>query len=119
MEYEKALKAYYNSPTYQQYLVTRTRIKPIEKNIGSRKSGVTENNNVTGIIVQPCDDEDPFEMTGKRLSAYRFDRNNRLMSELFVPNYLPDSRTMIPQQRIDTLKKQGQSLALHQVIYLH
>lgn len=54
-------------------------------------------------------------MTGKRLSSFRYDRNNRLMSELFAPNYLPESRSIILQQRIDTFKKQGQSLSLHQV----
>lgn len=95
--------------------MARTRVKPNEKNMSSRKGVVTDTNNITGVIIQPCDDEDPFEMTGKRLSSFRFDRNNRLMSELFASNYLPDGRTMILQQRIETLKKQGQSLALHQV----
>uniref|UniRef100_A0A915EM50 Uncharacterized protein n=1 Tax=Ditylenchus dipsaci TaxID=166011 RepID=A0A915EM50_9BILA len=69
---------------------------------------------ITGVIIQPVDEEDPFEMTGKRLSAIRFDRNNRLMSELFAPNYLPDTRSLVPQQRINQLRKQGESLAAHQ-----
>lgn len=97
--------------------MTRTRVKPNDKNFNlpSRKTALTDTNNVTGVIIQPCDDEDPFEMTGKRLSSFRFDRNNRLMFELFAPNQLPDSRTMILHQRIETLKKQGHSLSHHQV----
>ncbi|KAI1726981.1 HMG (high mobility group) box domain-containing protein [Ditylenchus destructor] len=116
VEYEKAMKAYHNSPAYQQYLSARNRSKIVqanEKSVGGRK-GAQDASNVTGVIIQPVDDEDPYELTGKRLSAIRFDRNNRLMSELFAPNYLPDTRSLVPQQRIDQLRKQGQSLASHQ-----
>lgn len=54
-------------------------------------------------------------MTMKRLAAIRYDRNNRLMAELFSSSYLPDTRTIVPQHRIEQLRKQGQQLAVHQV----
>jgi SWI/SNF-related matrix-associated actin-dependent regulator of chromatin subfamily E protein 1 len=60
-----------------------------------------------------------MEMTKKRLSAIRFDRDSRLMAELFTNACLPDTRTMVPQNRIDLLKKQATSLSTHQVVVLN
>ena len=51
----------------------------------------------------------------KNRSNFLFiDRNNRLMAELFSPNYMPDSRTFVPQQKIEHFRKQSQSLEQHQ-----
>jgi len=117
LEYEKAMKSYQQS--YSQYLSIRSRnVKnAAEKGIAgnvSRKSGASDQNTISGVIIQPVDDEDPYEMTSKRLSAIRYDRNNRLMTELFSTSYLPDQRSMVPQHRIEQLRRQGLSLEQHQ-----
>lgn len=80
----------------------------------SRSRASTTNSNGTAAI-QPVDEDDPFEMSRKRLSAMRYERDNRLMAELFSSVCLPDSRSVVPQSRIDQLKKQATSLSAHQV----
>jgi hypothetical protein len=57
-------------------------------------------------------------MTAKKLAAIRYERNNRLMTELFSPLYLPDTRNVVHQQRIDQLRKQAQNLTDHQVFII-
>lgn len=120
MEYEKAMRAYHNSSAYQQYMNAKNRTKTSEKSGGGgggglsakKGGGVDASNN---IVIQAVDEEDPYEMTGKRLSAIRCDRNNRLMADLFSASYVPDGRTLFQMARIEGLKKQGLSLVSHQV----
>lgn len=118
IDYEKHMKSYQQS--YSQYLSMKSKSLKniIEKGtMGatlSRKGGVPDQNSLSGVVIQPVDEEDPFEMTSRKLSAIRYDRNNRLMLELFSPNCLPDQRTIIPQYRIEQLKKQCSSLGEHQ-----
>lgn len=113
---------YHNSSSYQQYMHAKGRGIKMEKPgaLSNSRKGITAqtmDSNNPGVVIQPLDEEDPFELTGKRLAAIRFDRNNRLMSELFNSNFLPDSRNIIPKNRIDTLNKQAANLSSHQVIF--
>ncbi|KAI6184185.1 HMG box [Aphelenchoides bicaudatus] len=100
IEYERNVKAYQAALTNQHTIASRTR------------ASTTVNDGTAAI--QAVDEEDPMEMTKKRLSAIRFDRDSRLMAELFTTACLPDTRTMVPQNRIDLLKKQATSLSTHQ-----
>jgi hypothetical protein len=115
IEYEKAMKSY--NATYAQYMSGKSRVKGTPQNdkpnTSNRKAN-NDQNTVTGVFIQPVDDEDPFEMAGKRLAAIRYDRNNRLMAELFSSNFVPDPRTFVPQHRIEHIRRQGQSLEQHQ-----
>uniref|UniRef100_A0A183BP57 HMG box domain-containing protein n=1 Tax=Globodera pallida TaxID=36090 RepID=A0A183BP57_GLOPA len=116
IEYEKAMKQY--NVAYAQYMAAKSRVKSAhqqhqEKGGGSGRKAAAEA--VTGVFMQPIDEEDPFELAGKRLAAIRYDRNNRLMAELFSPAYLPDPRSFVPQQRIDHFRRQRMSLEQHQV----
>ena len=73
MEYEKAMKNY--NATYSQFMATKSRVKTSnqqEKMVSGRKGGMAEQNAVTGVFIQPVEDEDPFEMGGKRLAAIRY-----------------------------------------------
>lgn len=54
-------------------------------------------------------------MTAKKLAAIRYERNNRLMTDLFNTSYLPDTRNIVHQQRIEQLRRQAQNLTEHQV----
>ncbi|KAL7070766.1 hypothetical protein ACQ4LE_009767 [Meloidogyne hapla] len=117
-EYEKAVKNY--NAAYAQYMASKSRIKGSQQdkgssgNINSNRKLMPEANALSGVFIQPVDDEDPLEMAGKRMAAIRYDRNNRLMAELFSPSYMPDPRTFVPQQKIEHFRKQGQSLEQHQ-----
>lgn len=73
VEYEKAMKNY--NATYSQFMASKSRVKTSnqqEKMVSGRKGGIADQNAVTGVFIQPVEDEDPFEMAGKRLAAIRY-----------------------------------------------
>ncbi|KAL3087326.1 hypothetical protein niasHS_008645 [Heterodera schachtii] len=124
IEYEKAMKQY--NAAYSQYMASKSRVKSAHQQHQQDKGGSGRKTTAagasadaagitSGVFMQPIDDEDPFELAGKRLAAIRYDRNNRLMAELFSPSYLPDPRAFVPQQRIDHFRRQRMSLEQHQV----
>ncbi|CAJ0945725.1 unnamed protein product, partial [Mesorhabditis belari] len=53
-------------------------------------------------------------MTFRKVAHTRYERNQRLMAELFNPQIVNDTRTIVGQSRIEMLRKQAQSLASHQ-----
>ncbi|VDM74051.1 unnamed protein product [Strongylus vulgaris] len=68
-----------------------------------------------GVVIQPVDEEDAGnELSCRRLAAVRFDRNHRLIGDLFSPAVVTDTRTVVAQNRMDMLRKQAQSLSAHQ-----
>ncbi|TKR77589.1 hypothetical protein L596_018529 [Steinernema carpocapsae] len=115
IEYEKAMKAYHQSPAFQQYLAAKNRAKQaIEKGAMPISSGNGGRRPESGVVIQPVDEDEGVEYSSKRIAAARFERNHRLIAELFNPNVVADSRNVVMQHRMDTLKKQGNSLKLHQ-----
>ncbi|XP_012939705.1 SWI/SNF-related matrix-associated actin-dependent regulator of chromatin subfamily E member 1 isoform X2 [Aplysia californica] len=123
-QYTEALKAYHNSPAYQAWIaakaereavdedepVTRperpppTTHKPSSKGEGSR------------ISILPTDDEDDFEesFTTKHIAQARYLRNHRLINEIFSDAVVPDVRSVVTEARMSVLKRQVQSLTMHQ-----
>ncbi|PIO69226.1 DNA / pantothenate metabolism flavoprotein [Teladorsagia circumcincta] len=86
----------------------KTRAKANEKSSRSRME-------VGGVVIQPVDEEDAGnELSCRRLAAVRFDRNHRLIGDLFSPAVVTDTRTVVAQNRMDMLRKQAQSLSAHQ-----
>jgi len=116
VEYEKQIRHYTQSHSQFISLKTRATKNSFEKGVSapvtSRKGAAEQN--FSGVVIQPVDDDDLSEMSAKRLSALRYDRNNRLMLDLFSSSYLPDQRSMVYQQRIEHLRKQSTSLEQHQ-----
>ena len=108
LEYEKALKAYMNNPNNQQSAMQKRAMKQTDR------SGRRQEPNA-GVIIQPVNDEDPFEATPERIAAMRFERNQRLLLELFNGNPMPDARSFIGPQRIEALRKQADNLEAHKV----
>jgi len=106
LEYEKALKAFMNNPNNQQSAMQKRAMKQTDR------SGRRQEPNA-GVIIQPVNDEDPFEATPERIAAMRFERNQRLLLELFNGNPMPDARSFIGPQRIEALRKQADNLEAH------
>uniref|UniRef100_A0A0R3RTE3 HMG box domain-containing protein n=1 Tax=Elaeophora elaphi TaxID=1147741 RepID=A0A0R3RTE3_9BILA len=115
-EYEKALKAYHNSAAYQQYLSAKNRAKVSDKTntVGSVIAASRGRLDTGGVVIQPVEDEELGDLSSRRIAAVRFDRNHRLIADLFSGNIVTDTRTVLAQNRIEMLKKQATSLALHQ-----
>ncbi|TKR77587.1 hypothetical protein L596_018529 [Steinernema carpocapsae] len=102
------------NPTVQ-YLAAKNRAKQaIEKGAMPISSGNGGRRPESGVVIQPVDEDEGVEYSSKRIAAARFERNHRLIAELFNPNVVADSRNVVMQHRMDTLKKQGNSLKLHQ-----
>lgn len=57
--------------------------------------------------------EDEY-LTTKQLAAVRFHRNHRLMGELFSDTVVPDTRSIVNNARLESLKMQAESLSVHQ-----
>uniref|UniRef100_A0A1I7XSX9 HMG box domain-containing protein n=1 Tax=Heterorhabditis bacteriophora TaxID=37862 RepID=A0A1I7XSX9_HETBA len=87
---------------------TQNRARANEKNSRSRMDA-------GGVVIQPVDEEDAGnELSSRKLAAVRFDRNHRLIADLFSPAIVTDTRTIVAQNRMDMLRKQAQSLSTHQ-----
>uniref|UniRef100_A0A7E4W6G1 HMG box domain-containing protein n=1 Tax=Panagrellus redivivus TaxID=6233 RepID=A0A7E4W6G1_PANRE len=104
-EYEKVLRAINHNTAINQQAVIQKR----QRHGGSRRADPT-----AGVVIQPVIDEDPYEYTPKKVSAMRFERNQRLLLELFNGVPMPDVRNFVAPGRIEALRKQSDTLETHQ-----
>ncbi|XP_058459267.1 SWI/SNF-related matrix-associated actin-dependent regulator of chromatin subfamily E member 1 [Malaya genurostris] len=123
LEYEKNLKAYHSSPAYLAYLTAKNKAKPgcdgdgHEPSRSSSKSGQQDRR----IDIQPAEDEEDQDdgYSFKHVAYARFSRNHRLINEIFSDAVVPDVRSVVTTQRMLVLKRQVQSLAMHQMKLQH
>jgi len=119
VEYDAKLKMYHNSPAYQAYIQAKARGTPVVEepqelpNIPVGRGG---KNTERRIDIQPAEDEeDPDDgLSVKHVAHARFMRNNRLLGEIFSENMVPDVRSVVTTSRMQVLKRQVQSLTMHQ-----
>uniref|UniRef100_A0A336MHB6 CSON015531 protein n=1 Tax=Culicoides sonorensis TaxID=179676 RepID=A0A336MHB6_CULSO len=113
-DYEKQLKTYHSSPAYLAYLSAKSKSKtdgdvhhePQRKQADRR------------IDIQPAEDDDDPDQDGfsvKHVAYARYLRNHRLINEIFSDAVVPDVRSVVTTQRMHVLKRQVQSLAMHQM----
>nr|XP_027228691.1 vegetative cell wall protein gp1-like isoform X2 [Penaeus vannamei] len=119
-EYNKALEVYHASPAYQQYLAAKAKgtIATEEKEILDRSSSTTTVGSKLDrrIDIQPAEDEDDYDdgLSVKHVSHSRYIRNHRLINEIFSDTMVPDVRSVVTSQRLTVLRRQVQSLTMHQ-----
>ncbi|KAL1506002.1 hypothetical protein ABEB36_005440 [Hypothenemus hampei] len=119
IEYEKSLKTYHNSPAYQAYIQAKNKGKsaqgtdndPHERATSSSKQSADRR-----IEIQPAEDEDDQDdgYSVKHLAYARYLRNHRLINDIFSDSVVPDVRSVVTTGRMQVLKRQVQSLTMHQ-----
>ncbi|CAO4370295.1 unnamed protein product [Caenorhabditis nigoni] len=106
-DYDKQMKNFQGNGM-SNYMMSKSRAKNNEKMSRSRMDP-------GGVVIQPVDEDDGGnEMSTRRLAGVRFERNNRLISDLFSPSIVTDTRNIVPHHRMEMLKRQAASLGTHQ-----
>ncbi|CAK1588991.1 unnamed protein product [Parnassius mnemosyne] len=119
-EYEKSLKAYHNSPAYLAYIAAKNKavVGNLEEESSSKKgsSQKEQQQQDRRIDIQPAEDEEDQDegLSIKHVAYARYLRNHRLINEIFSDTVVPDVRSVVTTARMQILKKQVQSLTMHQ-----
>lgn len=140
-DYCEQLKNFHNSPQYQNFLSNASKKKTAPNMIGG--ANVLTNNNILNQInnnnsagasggkgsdsvttystslshyaIEPADDDGIDDgLTAKHVASNRYLRNHKLLNEIFSEYCVQDSRSIVTMQRMEQLKKQVNSLELHQ-----
>ncbi|KAJ8001967.1 hypothetical protein DPEC_G00174910 [Dallia pectoralis] len=115
IEYNESMKAYHNSPAYLAYVNAKSRAEAaLEEESRQRQSRLDKGEPYMSI--QPADDPDEYDdgFSIKHSAAARFQRNHRLISEILSESVVPDVRSVVTTARMQVLKRQVQSLMVHQ-----
>ncbi|XP_038548130.1 SWI/SNF-related matrix-associated actin-dependent regulator of chromatin subfamily E member 1-like isoform X2 [Micropterus salmoides] len=115
IEYNDSLKAYHNSPAYLAYVNAKNRAEAaMEEESRQRQSRMDKGEPYMSI--QPAEDPDDYDdgFSVKHTAAARFQRNHRLISDILSEIVVPDVRSVVTTARMQVLKRQVQSLMVHQ-----
>ncbi|KAG7260617.1 hypothetical protein CRUP_034803 [Coryphaenoides rupestris] len=103
IEYNESMKVYHNSPAYLAYVTAKSRAEAaLEEESRQRQSPSMLSKNY----------DDGFSV--KHSATARFQRNHRLISEILSESVVPDVRSVVTTARMQVLKRQVQSLMVHQ-----
>ncbi|MGH0159233.1 UNVERIFIED_CONTAM: hypothetical protein FKN15_037061 [Acipenser sinensis] len=116
IEYNESMKTYHNSPAYLAYINAKSRAEAaLEEESRQRQSRIDKGEPYMSI--QPAEDPDDYDdgFSMKHTAAARFQRNHRLISEILSESVVPDVRSVVTTARMQVLKRQVQSLMVHQL----
>lgn len=128
--YNEALKAYHNSPAYQAWVAAKGKAER-EKEQGveedepvarpdrtptSSRGQSSQKLEMPRISIQPAEDDEDTDdgFSVKHIAHARYLRNHRLINEIFSDSVVPDVRSVVTTGRMSVLKRQVQSLTMHQ-----
>ncbi len=92
-------------------------------NNNNRLSGINSNSNnnnnnndvFSHYAIEPAEDDGIDDsLSVRHVASNRFNRNHRLLNEIFNEYTVADNRSIVTSQRMEQLKKQVTSLELHQ-----
>lgn len=113
------MKSYHNSPAYLSFISAKNKAKADSEAVAhetpSRPSKASQQDR--RIDIQPAEDEEDQDdgYSVKHVAYARFVRNHRLINEIFSEMAVPDVRTVVTTNRMIVLRKQVQSLTMHQM----
>ncbi|XP_063537993.1 SWI/SNF-related matrix-associated actin-dependent regulator of chromatin subfamily E member 1 isoform X4 [Cydia strobilella] len=118
-QYTELLKTYQASPAYIQWLAHKSRVVGNLEEESSSKKGSSQKEQQQQdrrIDIQPAEDEEDQDegLSVKHIAYARYLRNHRLINEIFSDTVVPDVRSVVTTARMQILKKQVQSLTMHQ-----
>uniref|UniRef100_A0A8C9DHY5 HMG box domain-containing protein n=1 Tax=Prolemur simus TaxID=1328070 RepID=A0A8C9DHY5_PROSS len=115
IEYNESMKAYHNSPVYLAYINAKSHAEAaLEEESRQRQSRVEKGEPYMSI--QPDEDPDDYEdgFSMKHAATAHFQRNHRLISEILSESVVTDVRSVVTTASMQVLKRQVQSLMVHQ-----
>ncbi|XP_056016654.1 SWI/SNF-related matrix-associated actin-dependent regulator of chromatin subfamily E member 1-like isoform X11 [Ostrea edulis] len=127
--YNDEMKKYHNSSAYQSWVAAKGKaaaeaaMEEDEKEKMAqrtpRSTGSSKNSkmdSVGRISIQQADDDDDGDdsFSVKHMAHARYLRNHRLVNDIFSDTVVPDIRTVVTTSRMGVLKRQVQSLTMHQ-----
>ncbi|GFN94743.1 swi/snf-related matrix-associated actin-dependent regulator of chromatin subfamily e member 1 [Plakobranchus ocellatus] len=123
-QYSDALKAYHNSPAYHAWVAAKAEREAVDEEepvtrperpapVPQKPTSKTESSRIS--ILPPEEDDDVEDgFTTKHIAQARYLRNHRLINEIFSDAVVPDVRLVVTESRMTVLKRQVQSLTMHQ-----
>ncbi|XP_056264776.1 SWI/SNF-related matrix-associated actin-dependent regulator of chromatin subfamily E member 1-like isoform X2 [Pseudoliparis swirei] len=115
MEYNESMKAYHSSPAYLAHLEAKGRAEAALEEESRLRQTRLEKGEPYGSVT-PAEDPDDLDdgLSSKHSAAARFQRNHRLISEILSESVVPEVRSVVTTARMQVLKRQVQSLMVHQ-----
>ncbi|KAK3591403.1 hypothetical protein CHS0354_005325 [Potamilus streckersoni] len=128
IQYNESMKTYHNSPAYQAWVAAKGKREaeaatheeeeqqsPAPPRARGQPQTKAEDRG-SRISIQPAEDEDDQDdgFSVKHIAHARYLRNHRLINEIFSDAVVPDVRTVVTTGRMSVLKRQVQSLTMHQ-----
>lgn len=110
IEYQEMMRAYHNSPAYQNYLQAKGRAEMNE----SLENQIEREDAYLSIETANDEPDGDDGLSNKHISAARFQRNQRLMHEILADsNVVQSGRSVVTSKRLKTLCMQVESLEHH------
>ncbi|XP_065665949.1 SWI/SNF-related matrix-associated actin-dependent regulator of chromatin subfamily E member 1 isoform X2 [Hydra vulgaris] len=117
LEYQDAMKFYHNSNAYREWLKAKEKAQNAlqEQQMMEKMIGANIPKEEPRFQLQQVDDEEEEEdFSAKNVAAARYQRNHRLIAEIFTETSVPNIKSVVTRARLENLKKQVQSLMQHQ-----
>uniref|UniRef100_A0A2K5PBU0 HMG box domain-containing protein n=1 Tax=Cebus imitator TaxID=2715852 RepID=A0A2K5PBU0_CEBIM len=114
IEYNESMKAYHNSPVYLAYINAKSHAEAALEEENRQRQSCIEKEPYMGI--QPAEDPDDYDdgFSMKHIATAHFQRNYCLISEILNESEVPDVQSVVTTARTQVLKRQVQSLMVHQ-----
>jgi SWI/SNF-related matrix-associated actin-dependent regulator of chromatin subfamily E protein 1 len=127
IEYNDAMKNYHNSAAYQAWVAAKLKAQQAaleDKEVTSKGPSTAPAStynlktdarfNIEHADEDDADQDDDGFLSTKNVAAARYLRNHRLINEIFSDSIVPDVRSVVTTNRMNVLKRQVQSLTMHQ-----